>query len=246
MATGPTVRLEVDQSSLRQLSFVLRRYAKQRKMDNADVLNRAGMQAAYSAGRNTRKASAEEISAALKRQVSAVKMTRTGKVSKDQTGTYEATTYGMVQMLIKMRRGTLFYKGFPNATDPRQYSRDELKAMALRYINRRISSAGFIAAGWKRGYQAFRAAYKGSGAGTSLREFRKYPGKGGATIARPGDKSEAVLWDASATKDPTSGPALKRYGTAGLNQALIWVKQDMLKYLNGQLKQRATEANRGR
>jgi hypothetical protein len=239
-------KIIVDKYSVDQFHRVLRRYAKHRKFDNADALNRAGMQLAYSAAYNTRKADPAEISATLKRQIQPKKITRTGKESKDQTGVFEATTVGLVHMMIRMRQGRLFYKGFPNATNPRQFSREELKKMALRYVNRRISSAAFIASGWKPAYNVFRMAYKGRSAGTDAKKFRKYPGIGGATAAVLGDKPAAVLWNRSTTKDPSSGPALMRYGREGLNKGMQWVRQDMLKYLTGQLRKRTAEANAGR
>jgi hypothetical protein len=236
--------MEVSKRDLDLFTSALRTYAKHRRMDNADALNRAGMQLAYTAINQTRTANAQEVEQQLRRTVASRITNDSGRRLKKPRPIQEATTYGKVAMIIKMRAGQLFYKGFPNATDPRQYSRDELNKLALRYVNRRIASVGFIASGWIPAYRKFRATYKGSKAGMSLAGKRQTPGLGGAEIAQAVENAAAVLFNKSTTPAKGADSALHRVGTAGLNRALSFVRQDMLAFVKKQLAERAARFNR--
>lgn len=221
----------------------MRRYAQITRKDAAAVVNRAGKQLAYYAGTYTHKARGEAIAAKLREQYATNITTPTGRRSKNPKALYRATTVGLVHMMIRMRKGTLFYKGFPNATNPHQYSRGELAALALRYVNRRIASAAFIASGWKPAWDAFSRAYTGSIGQTA--KWRKAAGIGGARVATPSDKVTAELWNASVTPDKGSSEALLRYGSAGLNAGIRWVTKDMRDYLERLLQKRAAQFNKG-
>lgn len=237
------VKFEVEKRSLRDLNAALAKYADFRKLDNRDALHRAGRQLAYSAMYNTKKASAAELSAKLNKQIGTVAFTKTGRVSKKREAVYAATTVAKRDLAVSLRRGTMYYKKFPRKADPRKYSAGVFNQMALAYAKRRISSAAFIASGWKPAWLKFRSLYKRA-AGDKASAWRKGKGKGGAIAATFGHKPSITLWNASTTESPTSFAALQRYGGQGLQAAVRWVTADMLGYIRKQLAKRAQTVSR--
>lgn len=221
--------ITIDNAKLQRLRLAMREYAVALRKDNAAVLNRAAGQLAYRAMLYTHKASPDRIRQELLQEVAVQVFNRRGKRLKKPFSYTQATTYGMVQMLIKMRKGTLYYRGFPNGTDPRQFTRTDLQIMARKYVNRRISSAAFIASGFKPAFLAFMQAYRSGTAGLSA-QFRPGKGYGVGIVAVPGDKSTAVIQNLATTLDPSSHPALLKYGIPGMDKALTFVTADMSQY----------------
>jgi hypothetical protein len=246
------VNIQVNQRDLARFNDALRKYRDFRQMDNADALNRAGMNLAGRAVQFTHRASAEQIKA-LMHQESAVEIRGKKRFTKSYTEKrararniiYAPTTAAKMIMIWHMRRGTLFYKGFPNKTDPKKLSDAYFAELVRRYAGRRISSAAYIAAGWLPAFYKFQAAYRGSDA-VKPRLARKRMGDGTASIAVAGDKPFAELINRSATRAPGSADALVKYGGEGMAKAIKFVGRDMLGYIKKQLAKRSADFNQAR
>jgi hypothetical protein len=238
----PAISFDVDPRSLQSLSQTIKQYAEFRKKDNVEVLHRAGRQIAYHAMTSTKQAAAAEIAAKLKQQIGNVAFTKTGRASKTRKAIYGATEYGKISMIIKLKHGLMFYKGFPHQADPQKYPPGVLDQMALIYVNRRISSARFISHGWKPAWEKFRSLYRGA-VGDNASGWRKGKGKGSATAATPGDRAAISLTNSATTGDPKSQAALTQYGRPGLQAAVDYVRTDMLNWMALQIEKRTAAFN---
>ena len=76
--------------------------------------------------------------------------------------------------------------------------------------------------------------------------MRRGKGIGGVSVAIPGWRNHAKMWNESVTKDPESLQALQKYGGEGLSRAARDVARDMMKYINDQLNKRGAAFNSGK
>lgn len=241
MANGVNVTFNAE--GLDSLVAALGRYRDQRGLDDKEALYRGGRTLAYSAAYNTRRASSSAIATLLRRHVATVAFTPTGRRARGRgrRAINRPTEYGKVIVAWLLSTGRMYYRGFPRQANPRGYTPEVFEQMALTYINRRISSAAFIASGWKPAWNYFRERYHGSASDSAGSWRPTGPGLGGASEQMAAQDPNITLWNSSFTANERSESALSQYATEGLNAAVDWVTNDMNEYITRQLERRADE-----
>lgn len=208
------LKLAVDQRSLRELDRAIVQYARKRKKDVPDVVNRAAMNVAFRAAQFTTKASKTDILKGF-------------------------NPYALVRWIYRTH-GPI--KGGPSELKTKadaQAAADRL--IAIRMASIAFIRAGWLPAAKK--LKAIVRRGKGDISTRSLRKGREGFGYGRAALnaARP---FALVVNQSVNKDNPTSGAALEKFGGPAATRAIRYVANDMLKFIREPFDAGALEFNR--
>jgi hypothetical protein len=226
-------------------------YRNELGMENSKAVNRAGSNVAFRAIENTLKADRSKIKSELVRLDSitfvgkGLKRRRLLKANR-RIENYKGTAAGYASFFAKLKKGKLYYKGFPSVpiNPPNKKGTGlEYLQIADNYLKKRVNSAGLFAAGWLWPARKLREAYDAAGGKafgkTGLRKGmagRKRGGVGEGIPASPGLHATATIINRSVNpRDPTSVTAAQRIIPPALLLAFQDVARDMQEYITSRL-----------
>ena len=231
-------RFILDESSRREFTSALRKYAKKREIDNAEACNRAAYQVAWRAIVHTQHANPSRVESQLGETVGhALTFLKSGKISKSKRSRLAAlvSTKSLAYNIVAAR---LYRKG-GQKNMPRSV---EIQQQAAAFVRRRLASINFIRSGWIPAIRRLQRFIK-----QSISLPRSRAGIGGVRIAKQGRNVFAEISNRSVNpKNRTSDDALVRVGGQGLERAVDETRRDMLLYVGQQLEKRAGEFNAAR
>ncbi len=124
---------------------------------------------------------------------------------------------------------------------------EELQRMALKMLGARIRSVAYVKSGWIGARDILRRAFKGGTKGLPPSEggVKRYGQlKGAALVAEVGFKPFAKIWNDTPERTKR-GDKMKIYsvGVEGLQKAFDSETEDMIRYLEGEMKEDAKAFN---
>ncbi len=244
--------IEIDQSTVTRFFGALDQYVEYRHEEEGKgfgyLMNRTAQNVAGWAAHFTHRASDSALRQMLGQPALALRTSKkTGNIYRVKAPARTTNDAGRI-LAARMRRA---------GKNPQRYSAPEWQEKVRKFVGRTLRSTNFMRSGWIRSYRELtmkvhQSAEIDMSAAFGRRnedergEFAKhaYPALGGAFPAQPSPEGVTVeIFNTAVNpRNRTSWTkGLEKYGRIGLERALAFKTDDMLKYLDQELDRRARE-----